>query len=121
MTKFAGNLIAISICMILLAFSADSEAAGRLKPTGKKSPMELAERQYQKGIKAADKAISYENAGNLAKAEKQHKRAVNYYAKAIKIAPRIASVRTDLGYSLIKIGSYSQALEVLIQQLKKMM
>ena len=106
---------------------ANAIAGGRLQPQHK-SPADIAERYYNKGIKASDKAADYEKTAvsatskkqnNLAKAEKQHRKAIRYYEKALKVFPDIAHVRTDLGYALIQTGNYTEALEILDEALRR--
>ena len=129
LNKVVSSLLILSFCALFIATDANAIAGGRLQ-SEPKSPVIVAERYYNKGMKASDKATNFEKSAetassnskkqrNLANAEKQRKRAIRFYEKALKVFPDIASVRTELGYELIKTGNYSEALEILDEALRR--
>ena len=109
--------------MLFMTNTASGITGGRLEAKSK-SPTEIAERYFKKGVKASTKAIAEEKKamaassdakkqGSLAKAQKHYLKAIGLYEKALKKAPNLSEARTNLGYALLKTGNYSKAITAL--------
>ncbi len=118
---------------ISLLMSSHSEAV--LGATGTKlksrtdSPSETAALHYRRGLKAANKAAKYQAGATdsnaekkksmLGKAEKQYRKAITLYNRALKVMPSLPGVRTDLGFALVQIGRFEEALEILEEAISR--
>jgi tetratricopeptide (TPR) repeat protein len=122
----------LALLVISLSFSSPSGAAGGgggggsgggsvTSRPGSRSPGEIAESRYRRGLRSRDKALDFE-----AKAKKKDESwfgkrpseravdswndAVGFYQEAIEQRPRFYEAYSDLGYAYRKLGDYSASL-----------
>ena len=97
----------------------------RLKPHDE-SPSDIAALHYKRGLKAAAKATKYEKDAvtsstekkknsTLSKAQKQYRKAITLYKRALSVKPSLNGVRTALGYALLHTGHFEEAVNILDQ------
>lgn len=129
MDKLTGSLLFISLLMFSHAEAVLGATGTKLK-SHNDSPSDMAALHYRRGLKAANKAAKYQTGATasstdkkkksmLGKAEKQYQKAITLYKRALRVMPSLHGVRTDLGFALVQIGRFEEAVAILEEAISR--
>ena len=126
-------IISLVVSLLIVSASISVHAAGGSSGGGggggfsrssgpSKTPTQLAEASYSRGLKYRDKAWKYEKQAAeaetdkkkqkyLNKAASQYKKAIKRYKKAIEHKSTFYKAHSSIGYALRKTGDYAGSLE----------
>ncbi|MCZ6504145.1 MAG: tetratricopeptide repeat protein [Gammaproteobacteria bacterium] len=126
--KLTGSLLFISLLMFSHAEAVLGATGTKLK-SHNDSPSDMAALHYRRGLKAANKAVKYQTGATasstdkkksmLRKAEKQYQKAITLYKRALRVMPSLQGVRTDLGFALVQIGRFEEAVAILEEAISR--
>lgn len=113
-----------ALCFAIATINTAQATTGTRMKSQDESPTEIADRHYRRGLKAANKADGYiakaveqsnekKRQSLFTKSDKQLKKAIKLYRKALDYKPSMSIVHSDLGKALVKTGQFEAAIPVL--------